>query len=69
MSAVFLFVGSLAYTLTNMREELSDVLYNDDTLGDFGIAGLGLGVWCSRAHMDLGPASSIGAIGYILFMD
>eukprot|EP00878_Enallax_costatus_P022071 GHUV01023403.1.p1 GENE.GHUV01023403.1~~GHUV01023403.1.p1 ORF type:complete len:258 (+),score=58.55 GHUV01023403.1:156-929(+) len=42
-AGLFLFVGSLAYTLTNMREELSDVLYNADTLGDFGIAGLGLG--------------------------
>jgi hypothetical protein len=48
VSAVFLFVGSAAYTLTNMREDVIDVLYNDDdsitdALAALGFAGLGLG--------------------------
>jgi hypothetical protein len=48
LPAVFLFVGSAAYTLTNMRDELTDVLYNDDdtiseALAALGFAGFGLG--------------------------
>jgi hypothetical protein len=48
VSAVFLFVGSAAYTLTNMREDVIDVLYNDndsitDALAALGFAGFGLG--------------------------
>ncbi|WIA41664.1 hypothetical protein OEZ86_009016 [Tetradesmus obliquus] len=47
-AALFLFVGSAAYTLTNMRDELADVLYNDDdsiseALAALGFAGFGLG--------------------------
>jgi hypothetical protein len=46
--AVFLFVGAAAYTLTNMREDVIDVLYNDDdsipeALAALGFAGFGLG--------------------------
>lgn len=41
--AVLLFVSSAAYTVTNLRDELGDILAGDDTLGDLTIAGFGLG--------------------------
>lgn len=51
--AVLLFVGSLAFTLTNMRDELTDLLYSNDSLGDFGIAGFGLGKSLSQYQAEL----------------
>jgi hypothetical protein len=42
-SAVLLFVGSAAYTLTVLRDEVSDFVYNDDTLGDWSVLGFGFG--------------------------
>jgi hypothetical protein len=41
--AVLLFVSSAAYTVTNLRDELGDILAGDDTLTDLTIAGFGLG--------------------------
>lgn len=42
--AVLLFVSSAAWTVTNLRDELGDILAGDDgTLGDITLAGLGLG--------------------------
>jgi len=42
--SVLLFVSSAAWTVTNLRDELGDILAGDDgTLGDITLAGLGLG--------------------------
>jgi hypothetical protein len=46
--AVLLFVSSAAWTVTNMRDELGDVLAGDDTIGDLTLAGFGLGKGVSR---------------------
>jgi hypothetical protein len=44
VAAVLLFVSSAAWTLTNLRDELGDILAGDeDTLGDLTLMGLGLG--------------------------
>lgn len=41
---LLLFVSSAAWTLTNLRDELGDILAGDeDTLGDLTLMGLGLG--------------------------
>jgi hypothetical protein len=40
---VLLFVSSAAYTVTNLRDELGDILAGDDTLTDLTVAGFGLG--------------------------
>lgn len=43
-AAVLLFVSSAAWTLTNLRDELGDILAGEeDTLGELTLAGLGLG--------------------------
>lgn len=50
---VLLFVGSAAYTLANMRDELTDLLYSGDSLADLGIAGFGLGESTAHSGMHL----------------
>lgn len=45
--SVLLFVSSAAWTVTNLRDELGDILAGDESLGDLALAGLGLGEWGS----------------------